>query len=425
MRREELAGILRQAYTAERGCGVLRVPNAGYENIWFVVPPPPPREVPAGLPVGSVGQANRILQSRPSPVTATPLDRLAIYLFARREAVASSRMEGTWSTIDDVLTPAEFHDQEAERSATASVRGYALALEAGYQEMTGSGIIALTTPLICNLHNHVMSRDPGFHGVPGQLRTPGSPGDVVQIGGGGRKEESIYNPTPPSHVAETLEGVMAWLRDRTLIEMGDAGMGMSLPVRMAIGHAHFEAVHPFSDGNGRVGRLLWPLQIMGAGHLPVYLSGYVEKHREAYGQALQEAQKQLSYTRIVDFVCNAIITCHDEEVTTKHVIATLPETWARRGRFRVGSAAAKTLNVLLRAPIMTARGLESELGVSFQAASNALNALATRGVVRERTGHGRNRVFAAEEVISVLARPFGEDPEVGLEGARAALGVAG
>lgn len=66
------------------------------------------------------------------------------------------------------------------------------------------------------------------------------------------------------------------LRDETLIELGDAGMGMTLPVRMAIGHVHFEAVHPFSDGNGRIGRILWPFQIMASGHLPLYLSGYIE-----------------------------------------------------------------------------------------------------------------------------------------------------
>ena len=117
---------------------------------------------------------------------------------------------------------------------------------------------------------------------------------VSQLGGGGgRKEDAIYNPSPPEHAARCLEDVMVWIRNKTLIELGDAGMGMSLPVRMAIGHAHFEAVHPFSNGNGRVGRILWPLQMAAAGHLPLYLSGYVERNNHEYGQALQEAQKQL------------------------------------------------------------------------------------------------------------------------------------
>ena len=139
------------------------------------------------------------------------------------------------------------------------------------------------------------------------MRAPGLPDDIMQIGGTGRKEDATYNPAPPEHVARCLEDVMAWLRNKTLIEMGDAGMGMGLPVRMAIGHAHFEAVHPFSNGNGRIGRILWPLQMTAAGHLPLYLSGYVEKNRDEYGQALQEAQKKLSYGRIVEFVANAVI----------------------------------------------------------------------------------------------------------------------
>jgi len=421
MRREDLTGRLRQPYSPEKGCGVMRVPNAGYENIWFVVPPDPPQDVPPDLPIGPLGKAINIIQGRPHWSQASGLDMLAAYLFARREAVASSRMEGTWSTIDNVLTPGEVHDDGEGKSERQSVRGYATALEYGYSKIAENGVLALTTELVCELHDKVMSKDPSFLGVAGRIRAPGLPGDVVQIGGGGRKEDSIYNPTPPEHVARCLDSVMSWIHDELLIELGEAGMGVSLPIRMAIGHAHFEAVHPFSDGNGRVGRMLWPLQIMASGHLPLFLSGYVEQNRNEYGRALQEAQKQLSYGRIVKFVCEAIIASDEEETLTKAIIGNLPEIWKHRGKFRKGSAALKTLGLLIKMPIMTANLLSSELDVSFQAASSALNSLQDKGIVRERTGYGRNRIFAAEEVISVLARPFGEDPEIALEGARRSL----
>lgn len=111
---------------------------------------------------------------------------------------------------------------------------------------------------------------------------------------------------------------------------------------MAVGHAHFEAVHPFSDGNGRIGRMLWALQMVAADRLPLYLSSYVEARRIEYGEALQ-------------------------------------------------------------------------------AASDGINRLEKAGVVRERSGHGRRRIYAAEEVISVLARPFGADTDVVLESARNVL----
>ncbi len=422
MRKDELIGPLRQAYTPERGFGTARAAKDGYEHIWFVVPPAPPEDIPAGIPARTISRANTILQSRPDPAEASELDRLAAYLFARREAVSSSRMEGTWSTIDNVLTPGEVYDRDEGKSEHLSVRGYAGALEYGFAQIQQHGLYALTTELVCHLHELVMSKDPDFHGIAGRVRTPGLPGDVAQIGGGS-KEDAIYNPAPPEHAARCLEDVMGWMRNKTLIELGAAGMGMSLPVRMAVGHAHFEAVHPFGNGNGRVGRILWPLQMAAAGHLPLYLSGYVERNNHEYGQALQEAQKQLSYGRIAEFVANAIIGSHEEEKTGKAAIGSLPGLWRQRGRFRKGSSAARALAVIIRMPIITAKILSGELEVSFQAASNALNALESRHVIHERTGHGRNRVFAAEEVIAVLARPFGEDPDIALEGARRRLGV--
>jgi Fic family protein len=421
MRREQLVSRLRTPYTPDKACGVAHVPNPGYENIWFVVPPAPPTDLPPDMPVGVIGKAVSLLQGRPHWSAASPLDKLATYLFARREAVSSSRMEGTWSTIDNILTPGELYEGDAGKSDHKSVRGYAAALDYGYGEIEQGGISALTIELVCTLHELVMSKDPEFYGIPGRVRAPGLAGDVVLIGGGGRKEDSVYNPTPPDQTARCLGDVIAWLTDKAAIELSDAGMGMSLPIRMAIGHSHFEAVHPFSNGNGRVGRILWPLQMMASGHLPLYLSGYVEQNRHEYGQALQEAQKQLSYGRIVNFVCEAVIVSSAEEKLSQSLIGDFPNLWRARGKFRKGSAAYNAVNVLTRMPIITANLLAKELTVSFQAASGALNALQRNAIVRERTGQGRNRIFAAEEVIAVLSRPFGEDPEIALEGARNTL----
>jgi Fic family protein len=268
-----------------------------------------------------------------------------------------------------------------------------------------------------------MQKDPGFAGVAGRRRTPGQPGDVVQIGSIGRKEDSIYNPAPPKHVKRCLDDLLAWMSDESILQPGDAGMGMVLPIRMAVGHAHFEAVHPFSDGNGRIGRMLWALQMVAAGRLPLYLSSYVEAERTEYGEALQEAQKQLKYRRIIEFVCRAIIASSEEEADTHRALQDLPAEWQRRGRFRRGSSAARSLDILLRMPLLTIKLLAAELGVSLQAASDGMNRLEKAGVVRDRSGHGRGRIYAAEEVISVLARPFGADIDVVLEGARNVLQI--
>jgi Fic family protein len=262
-----------------------------------------------------------------------------------------------------------------------------------------------------------MQKDPGFSGIAGRLRSPGLPGDVVQIGSFGRKEDSIYNPVPPARVSNCLGEVLDWMSNESLLQYGDAGMGMALPIRMAIGHTHFEAVHPFSDGNGRVGRMLWAFQMAAADRLPLYLSGYVETEKSEYSAALQEAQKQLLYRRMIDFVCRAIIACTEEETVTRQVLERLPDIWQDRGRFRAGSSAARALTLLVRMPVINVKLIASELAVSVQAASQGLRRLEKAGVVKDRSGHGRGRIFAAEEVISVLARPFGVDIEVALEAA--------
>lgn len=422
MRRNELAGSLRQPYTRERGFGVEKIDKADYENVWFVVPPKPPATLTEKPDLSLVRDAIQAIQARTSLATADEFQKTLAYLLVRREAVSSSRMEGTWSSVDEVLSPAI---SDAGRSATASVRGYANALAHGVEAVQSNGLAALTPELLCQMHMQVMEKDPGFAGIAGRLRIQGQPGAVVQIGSFGRKEDSIYNPAPSEHVPRCLDAVLDWMEDKTVLELGDAGMGLSLPIRMAVGHAHFEAVHPFSDGNGRIGRILWALQMVAAGKLPLYLSGYVETERAEYGEALQEAQKKLSYRRIVEFVCRAIVASSAEEAETQRTLHDLPAAWRQRGKFRRGSSAERALTLLLKMPLLTIKAMAAELEVSVQAASDGINRLEEAGVVRDRSGHGRGRVYAAEEVISVLARPFGADIEVVLESAQNLLTNSG
>lgn len=405
MKREELTTKLRQKYSDENIGGVEKLATPGFENIWFVVPPPPPQKLTKDFSVHSLAKAYQIIGQLPRAKEADQLDRLTSYLFLRREAVHSSRMEGTFSTINHVLTPGEIYDANEGKSERASVIGYAHALEKEFKAAFLNGHEIFSKTLVCRLHKEVTSKDSTFRGIPGQIRE--SP---VFIGGLRRKEESIYNPAPPRHVLRCLQQVMSWYGDQDIIEFGDAGMGMPLAVRMAIGHAHFEAVHPFSDGNGRVGRMLMALQMAVYGVLPLYLSGYIEAQKDEYIRALQKAQKKLDYNPIVEFICEAMIASHAEMRETKEAIRHLPEAWLERGQFRSDSAAHRILDYLITNPIFTVKQIQNELKVTRPAANNAVTQLVNSGIVRERTGHVRNRVFAAEEVLELLARNFSEPP---------------
>ncbi|MDD5657652.1 MAG: Fic family protein, partial [Elusimicrobia bacterium] len=205
-------------------------------------------------------------------------------------------------------------------------------------------------------------------------------------------------------------------------QRGDAGVsGFTLPVRLAVLHAHFEAVHPFSDGNGRVGRALWPLQMACSGRTPLYLSGFVETYRNDYSRALQSAQKRLAYGELVEFICEAIRRSDSEAAASRAAIEGLPSRWRARARFREGSAALRALELLQRMPIVTIAVLVEELGVTKEAARVALEQLVERGVVRNRGRVGRTQLFAAEELISLISRPFGSEAQTALEKGRALL----
>lgn len=421
MKREELHKKLREEYTHGAECGVSRTKVAGYENIWFVVPPSPPRELPKGLPAAALVKANKVLHDLPAMNEANELDRMCAYLFQRREAVQSSRMEGTWSTIDDVLTPGELYDAKEGNAERASVLGYAEGLAKEIATVQRKGVSSLDVPLVQRLHKAIMSKDPSYRGKAGLIRTPGQERSVVYIGGSGRKEDSIFNPPPPEHVAHCLKSTLDWMADEELRELGNAGMGPSLPVRLAIAHAHFEAVHPFSDGNGRVGRALMTLQIACEEKLPIYVSGYIEKEKKEYIGSLQAAQKQLNYAPIVEFLCEAIVAAHQESEQTKSEVLALPKLWRARAVFRAKSAGERALEWMLTNPIFSAKQIQEGLDVSAPAAQTAVAQLCEKGVVRERTGYGRNRVFAAEEVIALLAREFGAKPESALREARKLL----
>lgn len=416
MKKDELIGQLRQKYEAKRGFGITRVDASGYENIWFVVPPPPPLEVPKHLPLNALAKANSTLSRLASFSEMSAIDRLINYFFVRREAVESSRMEGTWSTIDSLLTPAEVYDAEQSKSDNLAVKGYAFALERQFSKAFKQKEKIFTEKLICEIHEDIVAKDPHYKGTPGGLREPGKPGSVVQIGGSLRKEESTYNPAPPEHVKDSLRKVLDWFCNAEIAQKGDAGVaGFTLVVRLAIGHSHFEAVHPFPDGNGRVGRALWPLQMICSDRMPLYLSGFVEEHKSAYSAVLQEAQKKLNYGPIIEFLCEAVIQSEAEAKATRAKIESLPARWRERAKFRGNSGADLALEAILRKPILTTTTLMDELKASRQTATLAVNQLVERKVIRKRGSVGRTQIYAAEELIALLSRRFGMDAEEALK----------
>ncbi len=319
-------------------------------------------------------------------------------ILMRREAVSSSAIEGTNSTLDELLAVEETGEAQGLEAAR-QVKDYALCLDAAVPRATSLGPLVFTSGLIGELHRSVMRNEIACIGTPGEPRTR-----VVWIGGRDIAY-STYNPTPPEDIGRCLGDTIAYMR-------GDADETWPphIIVRMAVAHAHFEAVHPFTDGNGRVGRLLLPLLMAAHGHAPLFLSSYIEAHRSAYYAALKAAQQRLLWHEMIGFISYAVTGSVAELLATRRALQDLRPIWLSRRKFRSGSAALRGLDVLPHYPIATVGRLASLLDVSTGQAGQSVQQLVDAGILRERTGYRRNRLFAAAEALSIINRPFGEDP---------------
>lgn len=392
MRRDDLCHVVRERLRR------LPPPFAAH---YGVVPLPPPEETIA-LGPAATQQHRRAIEAlaRVSVLADEFHDPYVVSrLLSRREAISSSSIEGTNSTLDALLSLEEEAGEEAQ-DAAHQVRDYAVILDERIPVAAARGPAIFTRALIADLHREAMRSDPLYEDVPGKLRTT-----VVWIGGVRDIGHSTYNPPPPAEVEACLDDTVAYLQGG-----GMQMMTQSLIARMAVAHAHFEAVHPFRDGNGRVGRLLLPLMMAAEAQVPLYLSPYIEAHKPAYYASLKAAQQQLDWAAAIAFMADAVTGTVDELMATRDALLGLTRVWEERRRYRRGSAALRALPLLASYPVITVKRLAALLGVSVPAALTAIDQLVHSGILQERTGYSRNRVFVAAEVLSILNRPFGAPP---------------
>lgn len=361
-----------------------------------VVPPPPPETI-------SQYEINQDCAEAIAAIAKLDLMMLgsqsfvATRLLTRREAVSSSSIEGTQSTLDEILELEE-HGSGSARAEAKQVRSYSLSLEHSLGIVRAGGRQAFSVELIRGIHRELMSNDPSYSDPPGDFRTR-----TVWIGQGGI-EYSTYNPPPHDDVSACMEDHVRFLR-------GDGmDLFLPLPVRMAIAHAHFEGIHPFRDGNGRVGRLLLPLMMAAEGHQPLFIAPYLEAHRQHYYEALQEAQQHWRWDPIVRLVCHAIVRSLEEATATHAALTQLPAIWRPKVRLRERSTALRALAILADWPVLTVDRMAKLLNVSFQAANEAVKVLVPLGILQERTGYQHNRIFVAPNVLRIMNRPFGQPP---------------
>lgn len=372
-----------------------------HESHYGVMPLAPPEDAVPIQPVQfahdraltMLGRAQALAKQVPDPYVISRT-------LSRREAVDSSAIEGTNSTLNELLTVEE-HDDEAQ-GAAGQVRDYALTLDLLLPRAAREGSDIFTIELIQELHREAMRHDPDYDAVPGEFKTV-----VNWIGRTGHIATSTYNPAPPDEVIPCLQQTAAYMRCE-----GMQALTQSLITRMAIAHAHFEAIHPYSDGNGRVGRLLLPMMMAAEGHVPLYLAPYIAANRAGYYDGLKAAQQRLEWAPLVGYLSDAVSGTVEELFATRAALEALASEWRERRKFRAGSASLRALDLLIDYPVITLKRLADKLDVSRPQALTAINQLVDANILIERTGHRRNRVFAAEAMLAIVNRPFGSEPTI-------------
>lgn len=384
--------------SAEVQGNLVRLP-APHDSHYGVVPAAPPE---TGVILTAVAARHRAAEEALAKVDAYARglqDPFVVSrILARQEAVSSSAIEGTNSTLDEVLANEETQDEDG-RAEVRQVRKYAVTVSRFIRQAQRRGHEVFSTRLVRQLHRRVMQDDPDYKDPPGRLR------EVTVWIGDRNIAYSIFNPPPASEVSAGLEDNVRYMRADGL-----HGVQQSLITRMAVAHAHFEAVHPFRDGNGRTGRMLLPIMMAADGRTPLYLAPYIAANKTAYGDALKAAQQRLDWPAMVGFLSDAVIGTVDELFATRAALEALEGIWTQRRTFRRNSASLRTLALLQQYPVITIPRLAHLLKVTYPAAATAVSQLVAIKVLEERTGYSRNRMFAAAEALSVLNRPFGEAP---------------
>ena len=355
------------------------------------LPPSPPLEFDGPLH-GLLSTATLALGRLDAASTLLPDPSLFLYSYVRKEAVLSSQIEGTQSSLSDLMLFELDEVPGVPVEDATEVSNYVAALDHGLERLRGG--FPLSNRLIREIHEVLLSRGRGSGKLPGEFRRS------QNWIGGARPGNARY--VPPPHME--LEACMASL-ERFLHAESD---GLPAPVRAGLAHVQFETIHPFLDGNGRVGRLLITLMLCHAGVLRdplLYLSLYFKQNRSQYYELLNRVRQDGDWESWLAFFLEGVRVTSEEAVTTTQRLTELFQGDRRRiepiGR-RAGSA-LRVFDALKARPILSLTVIGEKTGLSFPAASTAMQSLADLGLAREITGKRRNRVFVYDRYLSILS----------------------
>jgi len=373
--------------------GIYQNQTTGYRAfIPAPLPPDPPIAIDDELQA-LLSQADRALGRLDGSIQTLPDSDLFVLMYVRKEAVLSSQIEGTQSSLNDLLR-AEARIYDPDRPADVrEVSNYVAALDYGLERLSD---LPISVRLIREIHERLLKGVRGAHLQPGELRKSQN-----WIGpSGATLNEATFIPPPPHEVPQALSDLEHFMHAKD---------SMPALIRIGLTHAQFETIHPFLDGNGRVGRLLITFMLCEQGTLqsPVlYLSHYFKANRTEYYEHLQNIRNDGGWEAWLKFLLRGIADVSQEATDTARAIVSLRETDRDKIINELGRVAGNALKVhelLFRFPLVSVNPVSDMLEVSFTSANRLVERLVDIGILIEATGNARNRVFQYQNYINIFS----------------------
>lgn len=360
------------------------------------LPPEPPIKLEGDLQ-NLLSQADRALGRLDGSIQTLPHPDLFVAMYVRKEAVLSSQIEGTQSSLQDVLV-AEARVLSSKRpSDVGEIFNYVGAMNYGLERLQN---LPISIRLIREIHAKLLTGTRGQHMTPGELRNSQN-----WIGPNGcTLTEATFVPPPPHEVPIALSNLERFLHAET---------PFPLLIKIGLAHAQLETIHPFLDGNGRIGRLLITFLLCEKKVLlkPVlYLSYFFKRYRQQYYEHLQAVRDEGTWEHWLTFFLKGVFEVSQQATNTARQILSLREQHRQLIIDQLGRAAGnghRVLEHLYQNPIVSITDVQQLIGTTYPAANNLVTRIVKHGILQELTGQKRNRRFIYMDYI----RLFHDEPQ--------------
>jgi len=316
--------------------------------------------------------------------------------FIRKEALESSQIEGTHATLSDIYAYEAGQEtliDEDRQQGTQEVVNYLYALTHGLDAITAGDPI--TVELLCEVHDRLLSGVRGDEADPGELRTTQN-----FIGSTPYIQDARYVPPPPNEIPDLLEDLLEYANQET---------NLHPLLRIGLTHYQFETIHPFLDGNGRLGRLLISLLLQRDGLLPepyLYLSSYFNARRSDYVDHLLAVSQHGEWGEWLLFFLRGVQSQADEAHQRANLLVDLREGYQQRYQSERSENILELVMRLFEDPYLDVNTAAEWLDVEYSTANRLIGQLEDDGILEELTGKDRNRFYRASEVFQIINKPI-------------------